>query len=143
MKLPAIDELRAIADRYPVDPADVRAAVARIPPAWTMTEATPAGGAFARGNLQVLMSVSRYDDSTGPWLHVSVCRRLGVARYELPDWEDLKRVKHDFIGPDGWAYQVLPPESEYVNQNPYVLHLYACLDRRGALPDFTWGLGIL
>jgi hypothetical protein len=55
----------------------------------------------------------------------------------------MKRVKHDFIGPDKWAYQVFPSESQYINQNPYVLHLFSLLENRPALPDFTRGLKML
>jgi hypothetical protein len=88
----------------------------------------------------VIFSVCRYDDGE-IWVHASVCGRKGRGEFYLPDFNEIKRVKHDFIGPDRWAYQVFPSEKEYVNVNPYVLHLYARMDGKPALPDFTWGTG--
>jgi hypothetical protein len=67
------------------------------------------------------------------WLHVS-CARSN----RLPSWEDLKLVKETFIGKDKKAIQILPSESEYVNCNPYCLHLWHCVGEDG-LPDFTVG----
>lgn len=67
------------------------------------------------------------------WLHVSC-----AYKNRLPSWEDLKMVKETFIGKDKKAIQVLPPDSEYVNVNPYCLHLWHCVNGDG-LPDFTTG----
>ncbi len=64
------------------------------------------------------------------WMHVS-CSRPS----RLPSWDDLRLVKDTFIGRERKALQVLPPQSEYVNCHPYVLHLWACLDG-DPLPDF-------
>lgn len=64
------------------------------------------------------------------WMHVSCSRPSS-----LPTWEDLRLVKDTFIGRDKKAIQVLPPEAEYVNLHPNVLHLWSCLDGDG-LPDF-------
>ena len=50
-------------------------------------------------------------------------------------------MKNDFIGLDRWAYQVLPPEKDYINDHPCVLHLFALLDGEPVLPDFSWGIG--
>lgn len=127
-----------------VDQDVVRAAMMRVKPSWSLIKHLPAGAAFRRGGLQVLFTVQRYDDGKGNWdiwLHASVCGRRGQNDWFLPSWEDLKRVKTDFIGEDRWAYQVLPSAKDYVNQHPYVLHLYSRLEGEPALPDFTWGLG--
>ena len=131
----------------PVDPAIVRAALTRVPPAYTyvgadIDDVLRFGGAFfyRRANVQVGFGVEKHDDGE-LWLHVSVTRRVGRWAFELPAWDDLKRVKTDFIGPDRWAYQVLPAESHYVNTNPFVLHLYARYAGENALPDFTRGTG--
>src|SRR3990167_1384383 len=67
------------------------------------------------------------------WMHVSCSRPSS-----LPTWEDLRLVKDTFIGIERKAIQVLPPQSEYVNLHPYVLHLWSCLDGDG-LPDFREG----
>jgi hypothetical protein len=107
-----------------------------------MEERAPGGGIFRRSDLQVFFSVLRYHDGR-TWIHVSVCGRTGPRRFHLPSWEDVKRVKVDFIGEDRWAYQVFPDARHYINQNPYVLHLFSLLEGEQALPDFTWGLGTL
>jgi len=139
---PTIEELRDVHDRYPVDPAQVRAMLARVPASWTMIEPSLDGAAFWRGTIQVIISLGLYDDHN-LWVHVSCCGRKGQTSFYLPSWEELKRVKNDFIGEDRWAYQVLPPAAEYVNQHPCVLHLWALIDGKPALPDFTRGLGTL
>lgn len=131
-----IDEVEALAR---VDGDVVRGVLATIPPTWNMIQRLPAGGAFRRNTLQVLFTVQKYFDGN-IWLHVSVCGRTSRDGYYLPDWGELKRVKHDFIG-DRYAYQVFPEEKDYVNTCAYVLHLFSRLDGTMALPDFTWGLG--
>lgn len=139
---PTREELRDIHDRYPVEPAQVRAVLARVPPSWTLVERRQDGAAFRRGAIQVILSLELYDDHA-LWVHISLCGRTGQAKYCLPSWEELKRVKHDFIGDDRWAYQVLPPLTEYINRHAAVLHLFARADGEPALPDFTRGLGVL
>ncbi len=71
------------------------------------------------------------------WLHMSASRPDKV-----PTWEDLKWMKRVFAGRKGKAIQVIPPDSEYVNIHPHVLHLWICLDG-DPLPDFTHGTGSL
>jgi hypothetical protein len=141
MKGPTLEQLKDVHDRYPVDPAQVRAALMRIKPSWTMIEPSLDGACFARGTIQVIFTLALYDDHN-LWLHVSACGRRGPTNYYLPSWDEMKRVKNDFIG-DGWAYVVFPPEKEYVNQHPCVLHLFALFENKSALPDFTRGLGVL
>lgn len=136
----SIDQIEAIERLARVDDEIVRGVMARVPPSWNLIEKLANGGAFVRSGLQVMFTVQRYEDRR-IWLHCSVCGRRGEDRWFLPDWEQFKRVKHDFIGPDRWAYQVLPSAKDYVNIHPYVLHLYALLDGEPALPDFTYGLG--
>ena len=151
--LPTLEQLRAVWEKTRVDPSIVDAYLQRVKPSWHLFE-TPQRGedgchGFRRGNIQVLVSVSREEDGN-IWIHVSLCGRRGPdttwgrqppTSYFLPSQEDLKRVKNDFIGDDRWAYQVFPDEANYINQNPYVLHLYALLENRNALPDFTHGIG--
>ena len=137
-----LEDLRDVQRRYPVDQADVRTALARVPASWELIGRSRDGGAFRRGGVQVLLSVEKMDDGN-LWIHVSLCGRTGFSKYNLPTWDDIKRVKHDFVGADRWAYQVFPDEREYVNDNPYVLHLFSRFDGTRALPDFTRGLGTL
>lgn len=79
--------------------------------------------------LAVICSATVEEDGRR-WMHVS-CSKPRC----LPTWEDIRLVKDTFIGRERRAIQVLPPESEYVNLHPYVLHLWSCLDDDG-LPDF-------
>lgn len=139
---PTLEELRAVYDKYPVDPAQVRAMLARVPAGWELIERSEHGAAFRRGSIQVFVTLELMDDHE-LWVHVSLCGRTGRVHFLLPSWEELKRVKHDFIGEDRWAYQVLPPQNQYVNQHPCVLHLFARFSGGPALPDFTRGLGVL
>jgi len=80
-------------------------------------------------NLAVIASGATEKDGRR-WLHVSLSRPS-----RLPSWEDLREVKDTFIGKDRKAVQVLPPEAEYVNRHPHVLHLWSCFDG-DVLPDF-------
>lgn len=146
------EELQRLDDMTRVDEAVVRAALSRVPPSWSVLRRVESGAYFKRGSLQVGYTVQRYGTSD-VWCHVSVCGRRGQsagpfdprhdATYYLPGFEELKRVKNDFIGPDRWAYQVFPSEKDYVNHHPCVLHLYALMDGKPALPDFTMGLGTI
>ena len=65
------------------------------------------------------------------WIHASVSRK---------DWDpthaDMMAVKRDFIG-DRYAYSVYPPAEKYVNIHPHCLHLWARLDGKPVLPEFS------
>ncbi|HWP32639.1 MAG TPA: hypothetical protein VNL97_02720 [Solirubrobacterales bacterium] len=136
------EQLDAAEEASIVDESVVRAAMARVPPSWSVIKMELGTGWFRRGSLQVAYSVQRYGGSD-IWVHASVCGRSGAGGYYLPTFEELKRVKNDFIGEDRWAYQAFPSSKDYVNHNPYVLHLYALIDGKPALPDFTMGLGTI
>lgn len=56
----------------------------------------------------------------GGWEHVSVS--LSVKR--CPDWEEMCAVKDLFWSKEDCVVQYHPPESEYVNNHAYVLHLW-------------------
>lgn len=101
-----------------------------LPPEWSCRAMNADGAAYVDiSGLTVICSAARERDGRR-WLHVSLARRS-----DLPSWEDFREVKDLFIGPERRAIQVLPPENEYVNENPFCLHLWACLDDDG-LPDF-------
>ena len=72
------------------------------------------------GGLRVI--AAKEDHGGQRILHVSVS-----LPSSLPTWADLKHVKEQFIG-DCFAFQVLPPQAEYINVNPNVLHLWALAD---------------
>jgi len=136
---PSVEDLERVDKLCFVEDSVIKSVMVRFKPYWNMVTKTDRGGYFQRGRVQVGVSVQKYQDRE-IWLHVSACRRKPD---ELPTWEDMKRVKRDFIGQDGWAYQVFPSEDEYVNHHPFVLHLFARIDGKAVLPDFTYGLGTL
>lgn len=137
-----LEEILDTAEKYKCDPAIVTGVLARVPPSWELVIREDDGAMFRRGNIQVILSVS-YQQDQRIWVHISACGRTAKKTYSLPSWEDMKRVKHDFVGPDRWAYQVFPSEAQYINQHPCVLHLFALLEGEPALPDFTKGTGTL
>jgi hypothetical protein len=137
-----IEQIEVAEQMARVDDSVVRAALARVPPSWNLERPLPAGGFFRRGSIQVMYTVQKYADGR-VWVHASAAGRTGASSWFLPTWDDMKRVKHDFIGENAWAYQVFPSAKDYVNQNPWVLHLYALMDGSPALPDFTMGLGTI
>jgi hypothetical protein len=82
------------------------------------------------------VAVSNGQDGDGgevvPWEHVSARivkqeRTAGGKRKsidETPTWEQMCRIKDLFFEPDEWVVQYHPPEAEYVNVHPNVLHLW-------------------
>lgn len=57
------------------------------------------------------------------WEHVSVSRRD-----RCPTWEEMCAVKAAFWSPDDCVVQYHPPESDYVNNHSYCLHLWRPTD---------------
>ena len=53
------------------------------------------------------------------WEHVSVSIPV-----RCPTWEEMAFVKSLFRDPDDLVVQLHPPESEYVNNHQYCLHLW-------------------
>lgn len=70
------------------------------------------------------------------WLHVSFSRRN-----RLPTYADLQLVKKEFIGEDKKAVMVFPEKKNYVNINPYCLHLW--YSEENPLPEFSGGSGTI
>lgn len=54
-----------------------------------------------------------------PFEHVSVS-----CKDRCPTWEEMNWVKDQFWGPEELVIQYHPPKSEYVNNNPFTLHLW-------------------
>lgn len=59
----------------------------------------------------------------GGWEHVSVSP-CNLKRQSCPTWDEMCAIKDMFFGPEERVVQYHPPESEYVNQHPYCLHLW-------------------
>ena len=57
----------------------------------------------------------------GGWDHVSVSL---CNQKRCPTWEEMCAIKDMFFGPEEAVVQYHPPESMYVNNHPYCLHLW-------------------
>lgn len=109
-----------------------------LPPPWRET-ASPAP--YQRAyystirSLTVFVTEEKYGDDW--WLHVSASHPSSV-----PSWKEMCQIKDLFIGKDRKAIQVHPPQKEYFNFNPYVLHLWHNLVR-DLLPNFLGPEGVI
>lgn len=68
---------------------------------------------YADQNLKVIIS------DQGGWDHVSVS-----LQHRCPTWDELHWIKRIFFEDDETVIQIHPPELEYVNYHPNVLHLW-------------------
>ena len=44
--------------------------------------------------------------------------------HRLPTYDELKKARYKYLPDVHYATQIFPPESEFVNVHPYVLHLW-------------------
>ena len=65
------------------------------------------------------------------WFHVSVS-----SQDRVPNYSELMLVKNIFIGEENEAIQVFPSKKDKINDHPYCLHLWRCLEEN-PLPDFS------
>lgn len=90
------------------------------PPQFPRTENGDNTGCFLMtrksGDLRIIASSG--DDSM-PWEHVSVS-----LEKRCPTWKEMCIVKRLFWGDDEMVVQYHPPESDYVNQHEFCLHLW-------------------
>jgi hypothetical protein len=98
---------------------------------------TPYGsnhGFFLVGNLRV---ISSGDSESNPeaqgWEHVSVS-----LPDRCPTWEEMHKVKTLFWRDDETVIQIHPPQSKYVNQHPFCLHLWRKADAEQPLPPIQF-----
>lgn len=89
------------------------------------------GEAWEYNGLKVIRSGEERNGKK--WIHVSFSRKS-----KMPSYDDMVRVKRDFIGEHGKAIMVLPEAKNHVNIHPFCLHLYHCEGDDG-LPEFSWG----
>lgn len=57
----------------------------------------------------------------GGWDHVSVSPK---NQKRTPTWDEMCAIKDMFFEPEECVVQYHPPKSDYVNNHPYVLHLW-------------------
>lgn len=63
------------------------------------------------------------------WDHVSVSRED-----RIPNWREMCDIKKIFWDPEDCVIQFHPPESQYVNNHPYVLHLWRPQNEKIPMP---------
>lgn len=61
--------------------------------------------------------------ATTGWEHASVCAASG-KQLRIPDWEEMNQVKEICWGEEDVVMQLHPAIRKYVNNHPYVLHLW-------------------
>jgi hypothetical protein len=126
------------------DPEDLRYGIDALPkvlpPGWQKMRDQHDGAFFRNamtGQTIIMSAHLENGDSGRRWLHMST-----AFPNRMPTWAELVEAKEIFLGQHSKAVNVIPPRSEYVNINPYVLHLWVCIDE-DPLPDFTLGSGSL
>lgn len=72
----------------------------------------------------------------GGWDHVSVSWRK-----RCPTWEEMCEIKKIFFHPEEICVEYHPPESEYVNQHPYCLHMWRYQQPGMPMPP-AWMVGV-
>lgn len=68
-------------------------------------------------------------DCYGGWEHVSVS-----LPNRCPTWDEMCKIKSLFWDADDCVIQFHPPESDYVNNHPYCLHMWRKIDFDFPLP---------
>jgi len=71
----------------------------------------------------------------GGWQHVSVSRKD-----RCPTWEEMCQIKNLFWDEDDWVVQFHPAKSDYINNHPYCLHLWAPIGVTFPIPP-KWMIG--
>ena len=94
---------------------------------WDSTDEDGFNGAFSiplQGfGHRVVANCIVSDGALVGWEHVSVhIEEYGKQR--TPTWDEMCAVKDIFWDPEEAVVQFHPPQSEYVNNHPFVLHLW-------------------
>ncbi len=83
-------------------------------------------GAFyiTRGKVELIVLATNDDPGAGVyWEHVSA-RARDYKGERTPTWDEMCYIKSLFWGPEECVVQYHPPESDYKNDQPNVLHLW-------------------
>lgn len=93
------------------------------------------GAFFMPGPCGTPLRVLAVDGEDTGWEHVSVS-----TDRRIPNWVEMCFIKDLFWAPEECVVQFHPPQSEYVNNHPRVLHLWRYT--RGEFPrPPTWTVG--
>jgi hypothetical protein len=71
----------------------------------------------------------------GGWRHLSISN---MQRKVMPTWQIMCRAKELFWGDDELVVQYHPPKSDYINDHPFCLHLWQCLDEPMPAPPWVF-----
>lgn len=71
--------------------------------------------------LKVISSGGADNEWSGGWEHVSISP---YGQERCPTWEEMCAVKNLFWRGDECVIQFHPPHADYINHNPFVLHLW-------------------
>lgn len=80
--------------------------------------------------LQVIVS----DGALTEWEHVSICI---PDRKRCPTWEEMCYIKDLFWDAHETVLQFHPKETDYINQHPFVLHLWRKVGEDFELPPIN------
>lgn len=110
----------------------LRAGRIRTGPFWSDDSHGPNGFFLVVGPTGAELKIIASDDSEQPeislgWEHVSVS-----LPNRCPNWPEMSFVKSLFWEPEETVVQFHPPESTYISNHPYCLHLW-----RNRLTDHT------
>src|SRR5262245_48751374 len=84
-------------------------------------------GAFRFNHLRVIANDAKRDSGWLEHVSVSVVDRC-------PTWDEMCKIKNLFWREDEWVVQFHPAISAYINNNPFVLHLWRPTRRAGKIP---------
>ena len=79
------------------------------------------------GSPKSIMHVIADDGRETGWEHVSCYKTTGKTRW-TPNWKEMCIIKDLFWDEEDCVIQYHPPKQDYVNCNPYVLHLWRPVD---------------
>ena len=81
-------------------------------------------------HIKVLRSFA-YFDHDEKWIHISFSRED-----RIPSWSDLTKVKNDFLGDEREAIKLIPKKNDYVNFDPFCLHIWSPLQSIAVYTSF-------
>lgn len=87
------------------------------------------GAFFVQGPCGCELKIIASDASESGWEHVSVS-----TERRPPNWQEMCFVKGLFWEPEECVMQLHPPESTYVNNHPYCLHMWRPMHTQIPLP---------
>lgn len=67
----------------------------------------------------------------GGWRHLSA---TNAQKRQLPPWNVMSRLRDYFFPDDSWVVQFHPPKDCYINDHPFVLHLWESYDTQMPTP---------